>query len=98
MILTRLSAEIHVPHTVLAAIHRLLRVLWISCLKAEDYEAIRLSNVSLDTLCSKYICKDIPVIIWATMDMQKPYVLNTWVCDGKTINWIVPEHCLLLVG
>ena len=67
-------------------------------LKGGDYEAIRLSNVSLDTLCSKYICNDIPVIIWATMDMQKPYVLNTWVCDGKTINWIVPEHCLLLVG
>ena len=67
-------------------------------LKGEDYEAIRLSNVSLDNLCSKYICNDIPVIIWATMDMQKPYVLNTWVCDGKTINWIVPEHCLLLVG
>lgn len=26
------------------------------------------------------------------------YISSTWTYNGKTINWIAPEHCLLLVG
>lgn len=67
-------------------------------LSGKNYEAKVLNNVSLKTLCSQYIDKGIPVILWATMYMNTPYISSTWTYNGKTINWIAPEHCLLLVG
>ncbi|WP_411676882.1 C39 family peptidase [Caproicibacter sp.] len=67
-------------------------------LSGKNYGANVLSNVSLETLCSQYIDKDIPVIMWATMYMNPPYISSTWTFNGKSIQWIAPEHCLLLVG
>lgn len=67
-------------------------------LSGKNYEAKVLNNVSLKTLCSQYIDKGIPVILWATMYMNTPYISSTWTYNEKTINWIAPEHCLLLVG
>ncbi len=67
-------------------------------LSGKNYEAKILNNVSLKTLCSQYIDKGMPVILWATMYMNTPYISSTWTYNGKTINWIAPEHCLLLVG
>lgn len=67
-------------------------------LSGKNYEAKVLNNVSLKTLCSQYIDKGIPVILWATMYMNTPCISSTWTYNGKTINWIAPEHCLLLVG
>ncbi|WP_069988759.1 C39 family peptidase [Massilioclostridium coli] len=62
------------------------------------YSSKVLSNVSLQELCSKYIDNNIPVIMWATMSMRKPYVSKIWNYNNRVINWIAPEHCLLLVG
>ena len=62
------------------------------------YSATQLSNVSLQQLCAEYIDNNIPVILWATMNMASPYNGNRWTYNGKTIQWIAPEHCLLLVG
>ena len=62
------------------------------------YSAKQLSNVSLQQLCAEYIDNNIPVILWATMNMATPYNGNRWTYNGKTIQWIAPEHCLLLVG
>ena len=62
------------------------------------YSATQLSNVSLQQLCAEYIDNNIPVILWATMNMATPYNGNRWTYNGKTIQWIAPEHCLLLVG
>lgn len=67
-------------------------------LSGKNNTAIVLSGVSLETLCSEYIDKDIPVILWATLYMNPPYVDLTWPFGEKTIPWIAPEHCLLLVG
>ena len=47
---------------------------------------------------SDYIDKDIPVIMWATIDMKPWYNGDHWYYNGKKIQWIAPEHCLLLVG
>ena len=58
----------------------------------------QLGNASLSSLCTKYIDKNIPVILWATMYMNRPRVGSTWYYNGKKIEWITPEHCLLLVG
>ncbi len=53
---------------------------------------------SLATLCSEYIDKDIPVIFWATQNMEHPRQGGTWKYNGKKIQWISPMHCLLLIG
>ena len=62
------------------------------------YRAINIYKPTLEELCTEYIDHDIPVVLWATMDMKTPYLRKTWTYNGKTINWISPEHCLLLVG
>ena len=67
-------------------------------LAGSNYTAQVLSNVSLSTLCSQYIDKNIPVILWATMYMNPPYIGSSWMHEGNVIRWIAPEHCLLLVG
>ena len=74
-----------------------------SQLKAYNYEGI-----PLEQLCTEYIDKDIPVMVWATTDMQEPYVFDTWTVNyvdenaktqlGDQFNWYAHEHCLVLVG
>ncbi len=62
------------------------------------YRSRSLYHASLEELCIDYIDNNVPVILWATMEMKAPYVSRTWVHNGTQINWIAPEHCLLLVG
>lgn len=74
-----------------------------SSMKAYNYE-----NIPLETLCEEYIDNDIPVMIWATTDMQEPYVFDTWTVNyvdenakteiGDSFDWLAHEHCLVLVG
>lgn len=67
-------------------------------LEGSDYAADIVSSATVESLCEKYIQNDIPVIFWATQDMQKPFEGKTWEYGGKSITWIRPEHCLLLIG
>lgn len=74
-----------------------------STLKAYNCE-----NIPLKTLCEEYTCHDIPVMVWATTDMQEPYVFDTWTVNyvdenarteiGDEFVWYAHEHCLVLVG
>lgn len=69
----------------------------------DKYVVDELHGVSIERLCSDYINHDIPVIFWATMYMEKPYLMDwTWtVTDGKegeTFTWVAPMHCMLLIG
>ncbi len=74
-----------------------------SKLKATAYKSI-----SLDSLCDEYVSKGVPVMVWATTDMQEPYVFDTWVVNyvdenaeaqlGDTVSWYMHEHCLVLIG
>lgn len=53
----------------------------------------------LQELCTEYIDNDIPVILWATMEMREASYTSTWLTpEGDQVSWISPEHCLLLVG
>ena len=63
-----------------------------------NYIATKLYNKSLEYLCSQYIDKNIPVILWATTDMKAPYNGRKIPYGDGYIQWIAPEHCLLLVG
>jgi len=51
-------------------------------------------------LCRNYINNGIPVILWATIDMEPPYSEDFWIDEdtGEMIDWVIPQHCLLLVG
>lgn len=64
-----------------------------------DYRAERLSGVSLRRL-RKYIDSGIPVLIWATIDMQTPTEDTVWTVPetGREITWIYPMHALVLTG
>ncbi len=55
---------------------------------------------TLDSLCEKYINKNIPVLVWVTANMEPPRVNITPYIIGtdKTFTWISPNHCMLLVG
>ena len=74
-----------------------------SALNAYDY-----TDIPLETLCSEYVSKGVPVMIWATTDMDEPYVFDTWIVDyvdenaqaeiGDTVEWFMHEHCLVLIG
>lgn len=57
------------------------------------------TGTELDSLCSEYIDKGIPVIIWATINMQETNPKNTWyLSDGTRFTWPGNEHCLVLTG
>lgn len=69
-----------------------------NALEGSNYAADIVSSATVESLCEKYIQNDIPVIFWATQDMQKPFEGKTWEYGGRSITWIRPEHCLLLIG
>ncbi|MBO4901730.1 MAG: C39 family peptidase [Lachnospiraceae bacterium] len=53
---------------------------------------------SLEDLCA-YIQEDVPVLVWATMEMQDVLYQASWTLpDGTIFTWPSREHCLLLVG
>lgn len=77
--------------------------------KGSKMTATALKGVELDTLCEDYIANNIPVMVWATTNMQEPYVKRYWsvnyvdeeVSDAKigdTEQWLQNEHCLVLIG
>ena len=67
-------------------------------LEGKHHSAKVVNGMSIPDLCSTYIDNDIPVIFWGTIDMAPPYQGKTWTYNGKSITWIAPLHCLLLVG
>lgn len=67
-----------------------------------------LSGVPLEELCEEYVINDIPVMVWATVDMAQPYEAASWVVyytdenaqydEGDTFTWLFGQHCLVLIG
>lgn len=54
---------------------------------------------SLAHLTELYVDADIPVLVWATMDMKESWKSDSWeLKDGSTFTWLAGEHCLVLVG
>ncbi len=68
-------------------------------LSGASYTAEDIYGTSLETLCADYIQNDIPVIIWATIDMKEIVQGPSWELEnGDEFTWLQPEHSLLLVG
>lgn len=65
----------------------------------ETLEVRNETGNSLSFLTSLYVDADIPVLVWATMDMKEPWQSDSWqLADGSTFTWLSGEHCLVLVG
>lgn len=47
-----------------------------------------------------HTANNIPVLVWATMNMSQPTYESSWYDKktGKLIQWIGGEHCLVLIG
>lgn len=73
-----------------------------------ELRAYSYKGIPFEQLAEEYTAKGIPVMVWATTDMQEPYVFNTWTVDyadedaeaaiGETVPWYMHEHCLVLIG
>ena len=46
----------------------------------------------------KYTEKNIPVLVWCTIDLKPGHYTTTWNIDGKDITWYASEHCMVLLG
>ena len=63
------------------------------------YRALDLTGSPLSELACTYLRHNIPVVIWATMEMRPVEAGTQWLLpDGEVFTWPSGEHCLLLVG
>lgn len=77
-----------------------------SCLESylpeKGYEIADLSGKSLGELCGEYISSGIPVLVWASIEMDGTYKKesSSWIIEdtGEQFQWISGEHCMVLVG
>lgn len=69
-------------------------------LEGTDRKIRNLTGTGLSTLCREYISRDIPVILWATIQMQAWTNTITWTDEvkGDTVTFYTAEHCLVLMG
>ncbi len=77
-------------------------------LNGHNHKAFLTTGTTIKELISNYINNDIPVLIWATMDMKPSRLGSRWIIDyvdenakykiGDLFTWIAGEHCLVLVG
>jgi len=74
----------------------------IEDLKLSDkFETKNLNDVPVKKIIENYINKDIPVIFWATIDLQATKEGKKWLIlpeKKRMFTWSAREHCLLLVG
>ena len=73
-----------------------------------EQKAYVIENKTLEDLCEEYIDNDIPVMVWATTDMQEPIEWDIWTVnyvdenakykEGEAFRWMYHEHCLVLCG
>lgn len=65
-----------------------------------QYEVQDESGTDIGKLITNYIDHDMPVILWACINMREPITGPAWklLGSGEEFVWISNEHCMLLVG
>ena len=66
----------------------------------KDLAVARLDGSTLEDLYGRYVSQGVPVLLWATIDMEEPSVSQTFTIQGtgEAFDWVYPMHCLLWVG
>ncbi len=66
----------------------------------DRYEIVDETGKDLEELVQTYIDKDMPVVLWACINMREPIVGPFWKLleSGEDFTWISNEHCMLMVG
>lgn len=66
----------------------------------DKYIAHNTTGTSLDELVETYIKNDIPVLVWASIDMKETNEGAIWYINNSNeiFTWLSGEHCLVLVG
>lgn len=68
-------------------------------LKSSLCVAETIVDETLDDLCETYINRGKPLLIWATMEMEKPWGSASWfISEWVSFTWPAAEHCMVLVG
>ncbi|MDO4454236.1 MAG: C39 family peptidase [Eubacteriales bacterium] len=64
------------------------------------HEVKDLTGMTLDQICQEYLDQGIPVLCWATINMNPSYDGTSWILDNGTgwFTWKAQEHCMVLVG
>lgn len=64
------------------------------------FEAVDETGTPMGELCRRCIDRDLPVALWACIDMRPPVPGPRWrlLGSGEDFEWVSNEHCLLLVG
>lgn len=63
-----------------------------------DNKAVMLSlDKSLDYLLTEYVSNDIPVMVWATIDLKEPEFETAYASDG-TFEYSNYSHCYVITG
>lgn len=65
----------------------------------ERFAVKDVTGLTAAQLCEKYVRRGLPVVFWATLDMQPAGEHTHWTLpSGEDFAWRGNEHCLLLVG
>lgn len=66
----------------------------------KDLAVARLDGSTLEDLYGRYVSQGVPVLLWATIGMEEPWVSQTFTIQGtgEAFDWVYPMHCLLWVG
>lgn len=59
--------------------------------------AVNVSGSEFETIL-EYVSKEIPMIVWNTIDMKEAFVSTELELDGEKYEWISPEHCVVVIG
>lgn len=66
----------------------------------DGYHVIDETGSDIEYLLHSYIDMDMPVALWATIDLRDIIVGPCWTLrdTGERFTWLSNEHCMLLVG
>lgn len=67
---------------------------------SDKYEVVNETGKGLDYLVETYLKKNMPVILWNSINLREPVIGPVWKLfdTEEDFTWISNEHCMLLVG
>lgn len=58
-----------------------------------------IKGLSLEELYGRYILREIPILVWCTINMLETTPGTEWILpDGSEFKWPRNEHCMVLIG